>query len=41
MDWSHVLGWGSPIGWGAFLFGLGMFFRGLMHKSYMWAKGGK
>jgi len=27
MDWNQVLGWGSPIGLGVFLFGFGKFLR--------------
>jgi len=30
MDWNHVLGWGSPIGLGAFLLGLGKFLKAMM-----------
>lgn len=30
MDWNQVLGWGSPIGLGVFLAGLGFFVRTYM-----------
>ena len=35
-DWNHLLGWASPVGLWAFLFGLGALFRGLkkMHKHW-------
>lgn len=38
MDWTSVLGWGSPIGLGVFFGGLGFFFRGLMKKGHHWDK---
>jgi hypothetical protein len=31
MNWYHVLGWGSPVGLGAFFVGLGTLLKGLMH----------
>jgi hypothetical protein len=35
MNWTHLLGWGSPIGLGAFFIGLGALLKGLMHgKMY-------
>lgn len=34
MDWNQVLGWGSPIGLGVFLFGLGKFFKAFMVSSW-------
>ena len=39
MDWGHILGWGSPIGLGVFLGGLGLCFKGVMHKGmHNWDK---
>lgn len=38
MDWSQILGWGSPIGWGAFLIGVGFCLKGIMHKMHYWDK---
>jgi hypothetical protein len=35
MDWNQVLGWGSPIGLGVFLGGLGMLLRCMMHMRKM------
>ena len=32
MDWSHVLGWGSPIGLGVFFLGTGTFAKNYMHR---------
>ncbi|HEU5005194.1 MAG TPA: hypothetical protein VFT49_03870 [Candidatus Saccharimonadales bacterium] len=31
-DWNQVLGWGSPIGLGVFLAGLGIFTRNYMRS---------
>lgn len=34
MNWYHVLGWGSPVGLGAFLVGLGATLKALMHAKH-------
>jgi hypothetical protein len=34
MDWNHLLSWGSPVGLGAFFFGLGGLLRGLMKGKH-------
>jgi len=38
VDWTHLLGWSSPIGLGAFLFGLGAVLRGLKKMHGHWDK---
>jgi hypothetical protein len=34
MNWSHLLGWSSPIGLGVFLGGVGVLIKGLMKKMH-------
>lgn len=34
MDWNQVLGWGSPIGLGAFFFGLGKLMKAFWGNMY-------
>lgn len=34
MDWNQVLGWGSPIGLGAFFWGFAKLLKALMFKAH-------
>ena len=39
MDWQAILGWGSPMGLGLLLLGLGVFFWGFHYQDlHRWGK---